>query len=131
MPPTILIVEDERIVAKHLEVRLSRWGYRVSANVASGESALDQLAVVEPDLVLMDIRLAGRMDGIEAARRIARISAVPIVYMTAYGDDVTLARVKHTRPAGYLVKPYTDVELERVVEQALRWNKIPKPCLKD
>lgn len=116
----ILIVEDERIVARDIEKRLKKLGYLVPANVASGEEALEQVADTQPDLILMDIQLRGALDGIETAERIRANHNIPVVYLTAYADEVTLQRAKTTEPFGYIVKPFDERELHAAIEIALR-----------
>ena len=116
---SILVVENEAIVALDLTERLSRLGYRVVATVAEGESALAAVIEHEPDLVLMDIRLMGAMDGIEASQQISQERDVPIVYLTAHSDPQTLAKACLTLPFGYILKPYTERELHTQLEIAL------------
>lgn len=89
---TILIVEDERIVAKDLELRLKTLGYVIVGSVASGEEAVQLTAQLLPDLVIMDIRLNGELDGIEAADRIRKKHFIPVIYLTAHSDEETLQR---------------------------------------
>jgi two-component system chemotaxis response regulator CheB len=101
----ILIVEDERIVAKHLQDSLSDMGYRVTGCVTSGESAIKHAKTNRPDLVLMDIRLKGPLTGIEAARRIWEQFQIPVVYLTAHAELPTLQQAQTTQYYGYLVKP--------------------------
>jgi len=115
----VLVVEDERIVALHLRQQLGRLGYDVTAVASSGEQALRQLAVQQPDVVLMDIHIEGAMDGIETARRIPEASQVPIVYLTAYSEEATLARARSTKPYGYLLKPFSERELHATIQMAL------------
>jgi PAS domain S-box-containing protein len=115
----ILVVEDEIIVAKSIQKRLENLGYSVPAVVASGEEAVEIAAEAQPDLVLMDIRLKGDMDGIEAAGHIQTSHDIPIVYLTAYADEETLERAKVTDPSGYLLKPFELNELRTTVEMAL------------
>ena len=115
----ILVVEDEIIVAKSIQKRLESLGYSVPAAVASGEEAIQIAAEVQPDLVLMDIRLKGDMDGIEAAGHIQAGHDIPVVYLTAYADEETLERAKVTDPSGYLLKPFELNELRTTVEMAL------------
>ncbi len=115
---TILVVEDEPIVALDLQLRLQRMGYDVPVVVASGEEALASAHDMPPDLVLMDINLEGQMDGIEAADRLAA-QHVPVVYLTAYSNDRTLERAKITGPYGYLLKPFEERELQTTIEVAI------------
>jgi CheY-like chemotaxis protein len=94
----ILIVEDERIVARDLEDGLKALGYAVSGVASSGEDGVLQAAKTRPDLVLMDIRLRGEVDGVEAAGQIRTQFDIPVVYLTAYADDETFGRAKVTHP---------------------------------
>ena len=119
MAPRILIVEDETIVAMDLAAGLRRLGYEVVATVRTGEGAVEAAKALHPDLVLMDIRLKGEMDGIAAAARIHRDVRVPVVFLTAHGDPQTLERSHEAAPYGYLVKPFDESLLQRVVSVAL------------
>ena len=116
---TVLIVEDERIVALDLQYQLRRLGYAVSDVASSGEEALDRVEETHPDVVLMDIRLEGAMDGVETAEELRDRSDVPVVFLTAYADDRTLERAKATEPFGYLLKPFEERELQIAIEIAL------------
>lgn len=119
----ILIVEDEAIVAEDIASRLERMGYKVTDIVASGEEALERLALEAdpqlPHLVLMDIMLQGDMDGIQAAAQIRATHHIPIVYLTANADEHTLQRAKITSPFGYVLKPFKEKELRATIEIAL------------
>ena len=115
----ILIVEDESIIALDIKTSLLEAGYGVAAIVMSGEEAVESAAIYQPDLILMDIRLRGAIDGIEAARQIRAQSNVPIVFLTAYTDRDTLNRAKATDPFGYLIKPFDDHNLIITIEIAL------------
>ncbi|MBL8019819.1 MAG: response regulator [Leptospirales bacterium] len=122
----ILIVEDESIVALNLQNRLKSLGYGVAGVAASGEDAVKRCGEVNPDLVLMDIMLQGEMDGIGAAERIRKNYDVPVVYLTAYADDVTLDRAKMTEPFGYILKPFEVKEIRTTVEIALYKHKMER-----
>jgi len=115
----ILIVEDEGIVALNLQHRLQHMGYEVAGVADSGAQSLSLMARELPDLVLMDIHIKGEMDGIEVARRIGLEHATPVVYLTAYSEDATLERARHTRPYGYLIKPFSERELHATIQMAL------------
>jgi PAS domain S-box-containing protein len=115
----IMIVEDERIVALDLQQRLKALGYRVAALAARGEEAVAQAEETRPDLVLMDIRLNSELDGIEAAEQIRSRLQIPVIYLTAYADEQTLARAKITEPYGYILKPFEERELQTTIEMAL------------
>ncbi len=118
-PATILIVEDERIIAKGIEKRLGVLGYSVVGSTGSGETAIRLAAELRPDLVLMDIHLGAGMDGIEAAARIREALELPVVFLTAFSDDATLQRAKLTEPFGYILKPYEDKDLQTAIEIGL------------
>jgi PAS domain S-box-containing protein len=115
----VLIVEDEALVARGIQDKLKELGYSVAAVVDSGVAAVEAAGELQPDLVLMDIRLRGEMDGIEAAAQIGDRFDIPIIYLTAYSDDETLQRAKVTEPFGYIVKPFRAGELHSLVEMAL------------
>lgn len=121
LPTNLMLVEDERIVAFDLTKQLQGFGYRVGAVVASGEKAIDYVDgdTDRPDLVLMDIHLEGRMDGIEAANEIRAKHGIPVVFLTAYAEDDTLFRALNSRPFGYLVKPCEGRELHATIQMAL------------
>jgi len=127
----LLIVEDERIVALDLANELRDLGYTVAAMVATGEDAIRKAAELAPDLVLMDIHLAGEMDGIAAAATIIEHVDVPVVYVTAYADEETLARAKITKPYGYVIKPVDTRELEIVVEISLQQHQTLRRIAED
>ena len=118
-PTRILVVEDESIVALDIQDRLESLGYEVPATVASGEKAIEQADLLRPDLVLMDIQLQGRMDGVEAADQIRRRFGLPVIYLTANADHPTVARAKVTEPFGYVIKPFEERELHTTIEVAL------------
>jgi len=118
-PRTILIVEDERVVARDLQRTLTRLGYQVPDCAASGDEAIRLASERCPDLVLMDIRIKGDRDGIEVADVLRHRFDVALIYLTAYGDDATVARASKTEPHGYLLKPIRTDELRSAVEVAL------------
>jgi PAS domain S-box-containing protein/putative nucleotidyltransferase with HDIG domain len=122
----ILIVEDESIVAVDVERRLKRLGYSVVGRVSSGTAAVQGVGDTRPDLVLMDIKLKGKMDGIETAEKIRTLFDIPVVYLTAYADDAMLERAKATDPFGYLTKPVEQEELRVAIEMALYKHKLEK-----
>jgi PAS domain S-box-containing protein len=118
-PARIIVVEDERIVALDLKTRLTRMGHSVVAVLATGEDAIAETERLKPDFLLMDVQLQGAMDGIQAAEVIRKTSDVPLVYLTAFSDDRTVLRAKHTEPYGYVLKPFQERELHIVLEIAL------------
>ena len=115
----ILIVEDEKIVAKDIHNQLRRFGYEVTAIVSTGEEAIQKAIETKPDLALLDIRLHGETDGVMVAEQIRERLGIPVVYLTAYADEETLRRAKLTEPFGYLVKPFGERELHSTIEIAL------------
>jgi len=115
----IMIVEDEVVVAMELQEALKAMGYRVSAIVSSGEEAISKVDSMPPDLILMDIKLHGELDGIETAGRIRERHDIPVIYLTAYADEHTLNRAKVTEPFGYLIKPTSERELRTTIEVSL------------
>ncbi len=126
MPARILVVEDERVVAKNLERSLLNNGYEIVGSVSSGEDALWVAQELKPDLVLMDIKLAGEVDGIEAADKMRACFDIPVVYITGYAEKEVFERVKKTEPYGYLGKPFTLLELRRTIETALYKHEADK-----
>lgn len=127
--PRIMVVEDEGIVARDLQNRLERMGYVVCTTASSGEEAIQMAGEMRPDLVLMDIVLKGRMDGIEAAETLRRRFGTPIVYLTAYADESTLQRAKRTGPHAYILKPFSERDLRTNVEVALYKSDMERKLL--
>lgn len=107
-----LIVEDEILIAEELRERLSQLGFSIIAAVGTAEEGIAIATTERPDLVLMDVRLKGEKDGLQAAREIRRQVDVPIVYLTAYSDQLTVDRAKETEHDGYLLKPFQRCELQ-------------------
>ena len=121
---TVLVVDDESVVALDISERVKRLGYDVAAIASSGEEAIERTAETRPDLVLMDIRMPGDIDGIEAAVQIRERFEVPVVFVTAYADRDTLERAKETEPFGYILKPFDEKDLRVAIEVALYKHKI-------
>lgn len=115
----ILIVEDDRVVARDIAQQLVRCGHVIAGSVASGEDAIAVAARAPLDLVLMDVRLEGELDGIDTATRLREAHGLPIVFLTAYADEDTVRRATVTEPFGYVLKPFEDQQLRTVVEMAL------------
>jgi CheY-like chemotaxis protein len=115
----VMIVEDEAVVALHLRQELNRLGYTVAGTATAGDQALKMIEEVFPDVILMDIHIQGEIDGIETASRIPRYLHVPVIFLTAYSEDVTLKRAGETHPYGYLIKPFLDRELHATIKMAL------------
>jgi CheY-like chemotaxis protein len=116
----ILIVEDECVTALHLRQQLNRLGYEVGGSVTSGEEAVRVAEELRPDLVIMDVKLAGVMDGVEASRRIQEKVGAPVVYMTAYPDIFLRAPAGMQQPRICISKPFSAGDLRDVIEIALR-----------
>jgi PAS domain S-box-containing protein len=119
MPESVMIVEDEGVVALELEQCLRQLGYKVPSVVGTGAEAVARAAEIKPDLVLMDIRLKGKMDGIEAAQEIMNCQSIPVVYLTAHSDDATVRRARETAPFGYVLKPWEEKSLQIAIDLAL------------
>ncbi len=117
--PRILVVEDDRIIARSLRMILERLGYEVTALASTGDAAIREAEENKPDLILMDIVLDGAMDGIEAAGIIRSHTNIPLIYLTAHADHTTRKRADATQPFGYLSKPIMREDLRRNIEQAL------------
>jgi len=115
----ILLVEDEIITAKALEKSLRNLGYTVVGIVSSGEAAIRRAAETVPDLILMDVRLQGAMDGVSATQKIQSNLQIPVVYLTAHSDDETVKRILHSNPYGCLFKPFKKEDLCNAIEGAL------------
>src|SRR6056297_1081124 len=122
----VQIVEDEGVVALDIRRHLESFGYKVVGAYASGEEAISNFKANDPDLVLMDIRLQGEMDGIEAAQIIRERYNVPVIILTAYADEKTIERAKFIEPFGYIIKPFEERELRTNIEMALFRHKLEK-----
>ncbi|MEH2171719.1 GGDEF domain-containing response regulator [Nostoc sp.] len=125
-PVNILVVEDEIIVAMDIQSRLRKFGYSVMGLADSGEEAIRKAADDSLDLVLMDIHLKGKMDGVEAAQIIHNLFKIPVIYLTANADDSTLNRAKVTEPFGYILKPFKEKELKFTIEITLSKHRTEK-----
>ncbi len=115
----IFIVEDEYIIAEDIHLSLNDMGYSVCGMASFGEEAIEKVEKKQPDLVLMDIFLKGKMDGIETADKVRSNFNIPVVYLTAYANNDILDRAKLTGAFGYLIKPFTDKELRAAIEMAI------------
>lgn len=127
---TILVVEDERIIAIDLQRRLERFGYIVCGLAATGEAAIKKTEEFLPDIVIMDIMLTGEIDGIEAAKYIKEKLHIPVIFLTAYSDEKTLERAKEAEPFGYILKPFKEKELYTTIDIALYKHSIDKKLRK-
>ena len=119
----ILIVEDEQIVAKDIKQNLKKLGYNTVGIAYMGEDAIKKVEKEMPDLVLMDIKLKGKMTGIEVAKYIRENFEIPVIYLTAYADEDTLEQAKITEPHGYIIKPFKEIDLKTIIEISLHKHK--------
>jgi PAS domain S-box-containing protein len=117
--PKILVVDDEAAITTHLEEKLHSLGYEVVGRASSGPEAVERARLYRPDLVLMDIVMEGEYDGIEAAKKLREELDIPVVFLTAYGDDYLITRAKAVQPLGYILKPFQDMALKAAIEVAL------------
>lgn len=144
MTPSILIVEDEAIVALDLRLQLQDLGYQVVGVARSAAEAVAAVRQHRPHLVLMDVRLQGQGDGVEAAEQIRREMPTPVIFLTSHSDAETVQRAARTAPYGYLTKPYqlkelragievalTKAQLERQLHEADRWFASTLQCVAD
>jgi len=127
--PRILVVEDDEIISNLIATMLERKGYTVISRVISGEEAIIKAAELEPDLIMMDIKLGGVLDGVATARYLFQLFRFPIVFLTAACDDSLLERAKSSQPYGFIMKPFTDKELTSNVNLALYNHDIRKKFL--
>jgi signal transduction histidine kinase len=127
--PRICLVEDEAIVLADIVIRLTQMGYEVVGSATRGEEVVALAQRLRPDLVLMDIHLQGAMDGITAARELRDRLHLPVVFLTAYGEDATVQRAKEAEPFGYVLKPIEDRELRIVIEMALYKHRVERKLL--
>jgi|WetSurMetagenome_2_1015567.scaffolds.fasta_scaffold224737_2 two-component system, response regulator PdtaR len=134
MGPTILVVEDERITAEDIKSGLESEGYQVLDMVSSGKAAIKRAGELRPDLILMDIKLKGKMDGIEAAGQIKSLYDIPVIYVTAYSDEYTVEQAKITDSSGHIIKedsdlvkkPFEEEDLHNIIENTLYRHKMEK-----
>ena len=116
IPTKILIVEDDMIIGAKVSMQLTLLGYEVTGIVPRGEEAIMHVEENQPDIVLLDINLKGRLDGIETAQAMQKITDVPIIYVTANTDEATFNRAKETRPYAFIAKPIKNIDLQRAIE---------------
>lgn len=124
---SVLIVEDEGIIAAEIEMILRDLGYHIAGRAKNGLQALDLLASTSPDIALLDIDLRGKISGIEVAEVIQDKYAFPFIFLTALADAATLERVKRTMPYGYIVKPFNENDLRTAIELALYRFRMQQP----
>ncbi len=122
----VFLVEDEPIIASGIERKIQQLGYEVAGSVSTGEAAIKAIDADTPDLILMDIKLDGRLDGIETAAEIKKRHDVPVIFLTAYADEATLDRATQQDPFGYIVKPFTDRELFGAIEVSMHRHELDR-----
>lgn len=127
----VLVVEDESIVSKDIQLSLKKLGYNVIGSATTGEKAIEMALELQPDLILMDIMLKGDINGIRATKRIQTRANIPVIYLTAYADENTLERAKVTQPYGYIIKPFKEIDLQTSIEMALYKFKKEQEILDD
>jgi len=125
-PKRILVVEDEAVLRLGTTLHLKSFGFDVVGNFRSGKEAIKQLADLKPDLILMDIELAGDIDGIETVRQIHEKVDIPVIYLTVYSEVETIERAKSTNPFRYMNKPFNEEELKFTIESAIESHKKDK-----
>lgn len=128
---SVLVVEDESIVAKDIQQSLIKLGYNVVGTASTGEKALALANELRPDIILMDIMLKGPMSGIDTAAEIKKDLAIPVIFLTAYADESTLSKAKVTEPFGYIIKPFKEIDLHTSIEMALYKHGKEKDIVKE
>lgn len=123
MSSKILIVEDESITAMDIEMRLTRLGFIVSGQVHKAVDVIGAIKRVKPHLILLDINLQGKEEGIELSEEIAMTFDIPVVFLTAYSDNSTFKKANATHPYGYITKPFKDKDLKHAIEIALKQHQ--------
>ena len=111
----ILVVEDEMLIGAKISMLLTNLGYEVTGILPRGEDALVHVEENKPDIIILDINLKGKIDGIETAAILQRKN-IPVIYLTANSDDATFNRAKHTRPTAFISKPFKQLDLQRAIE---------------
>ena len=126
MTDRILLVEDEMIVAMDVQERLEAMGYIVSAHAVTGMEAIQAASETKPNLILMDVKIRGEIDGIQTAAKIRETCDIPVIYVTAFADEATISRARVTEAYGYLIKPFEDRDLRSAIEMALYKHRIER-----
>ncbi len=116
----IMVVEDEGVVSIDIRNMLRKAGYNVVAVAFHGIEAVEKAELTGPDLILMDIGLKGEIDGIEAAKRIRDSLHIPVVFLTGFADEATLAKAQKADPSGFIIKPINEEELQKTLENILK-----------
>jgi CheY-like chemotaxis protein len=119
-PSKVFLIEDDDLIAWTTQWRLQKLGYTLSGRAANGQDALAKITANPPDVVLIDVNIAGAMDGISVAEHLNGNTRIPFIFITALSDDPTLSRAKATKPSGFLVKPFEDRNLRAAIEMAVK-----------
>jgi DNA-binding LytR/AlgR family response regulator len=127
----VLVVEDESIVSKDIQLSLKKLGYEVAGSAATGERAVALAVETKPDIILMDIMLKGDMNGIEAAGMIREKTGTPVIFLTAYADESTLNKAKVTQPYGYIIKPFKEIDIHTSIEMAMYKHKKEQEIIRE
>ncbi len=127
----VLVVEDSKLLSNIIQASLKKLGHEISAAVSTGEDAIKKAEYKKPDLVLMDIVLEGKMDGIQAASQIRSRFNIPVIYLTGHEEEKFLERAKITEPFSYLIKPFRENELNAAIEIAIYKSKMEKKLEND
>ena len=126
----IMVVEDEVVIAMRLQQRLASMGFDTTDIAHTGEEAVDKAGRLRPDLILMDIMIPGKLDGIDAAKTIKAEFGIPVVFLTAFSEDNIIKRAREAEPYGYILKPFQDREIKAAVEIAIYKNEMEKALRK-
>jgi CheY-like chemotaxis protein len=118
--PKVLIVEDDKLIVHIEQWRLSKLGYDVCGSAGTGTEALNCVAKMRPDIILMDISLEGEMDGIEAARQIKKDFNIPVIFVSAHVDGATIERARAIHPEGFIQKPFNDDDLRVAIKLGIK-----------
>jgi len=118
--PKVLIVEDDNVILNIARWRLSNLGYEICGSASTGAEAMDNVAKMQPDIVLMDITLKGEMDGIETAGRIKKNFNIPVIFVSSHTEGEIISRAKAVNPAGFVKKPFDDDSLRIAIELGLK-----------
>jgi two-component system, response regulator PdtaR len=118
--PKVLIVEDDKLISHIEQWRLSKLGYDVCGSAGTGIEALNSIPKLRPDIILMDISLEGKMDGIETARQIKKDFNIPVIFVSAHVDGATIERARAIHPEGFIQKPFNDDDLRIAIELGIK-----------
>ena len=127
----VFVVEDESIVSKDIQNSLNKIGYNVVGSASSGEKALENIRIEQPDIILMDIMLKGSMNGIDVAEIVKNELEIPVIFLTAYADESTLSKAKISEPYGYILKPFKEIDLQTSIEMAVYKHKKEQTIVKE